>query len=167
MRIPRVSIAVLMGLVGLVAVDLALVAFCLGVDRIGPAFLAALEFLGMGNLLTLAWFRYLGQPGRHVRAFLLTGTAIALASLATITSMAGWVAVPFTWLAFYWIERVEPYYSGSPHKDSIEAAAGVAFIALSSALIALPQVCFASASWFHSRYKIVRRADPIEQGEAG
>ena len=171
MRIPRVSIAVMMGLVGLVAVDLALINFCLGVNTLSPYVLAALEFLGMGNALSLALIRYLGHPGRFLRAFLISGTVVGLASLLMATRLMGWSIEGFLWLTSYLVDvytdQVEPLYSGSPNTKIFEWAASVGLLAIIVAVANLPQVIVATASaWFFSRRRSGRKADSIEEGGA-
>lgn len=162
---PRVSIGLLMGVVGLVAIDLSLTNFFMTSSGLNPAVLAAIQFAGMGNVLILAWFCFLsdrGRASRFLRAFMFIGTVIGLASLVVMTSLVSWVEPPFIWLAGYFqdffMDGPRLRYTLSPFKMLVEPVTGVAFMVSFSALIALPQVILATVSaWFFSKYKIVRR----------
>lgn len=176
MRRPRVSIGLLLGVVGLVAVDLALLNFCLNTNGVTPKFCVALEVAGMGNLLTVVAYRYCrtrSQASLFLRAFLVTGATIALIVLLSARLLpSARYSMPFEVglgiVQDFYEATVYPYLKASPRRAQLEDVAGIVFMATTAALVALPQAIVVTATaWFCSTYKIVRRAGSVEHGGTG
>ena len=168
MKMPRVSIGLLMALVALAAADFALVGVELGADDPHRGEVAAVGLLGMGDVVALGSLRLYRDRGRNSRpfkAFVGCGAAILAAYL-----LASWLffdpLLDFLRILMEPAEAVygrvlAPIVDASGRPDALLRSVSFGFLAYLAIVLAILQIIPASAfGWLASRYRIVR----IEQG---
>ena len=168
MKMPRVSIGLMMALVALAAADLALIGLVLRADNPYRGEVAAVGLLGMGDVIapgSLRLYRDRGRNSRPFKAFVGCGVAILAAYL-----LASWLFFePVLDSLRIMIGPAEAVYGRvlAPIVDASGRPAallrwvGFGFLAYLAIVLALIQIVLASGfGWLAKRYRIVRN----EQG---